>query len=479
MINSIGMETLQKQPIFSFRPCACAALGTLCGMLLFAALPGPFLRAYAVALLLLAALSALFRLRGWMLVLSFFALSLLWGDARRIDEPVTGVHTVTGRICDLPEEKGIGVYAFTLERVSVDGVALRGRVALKTRAKTPPLYGQTVRARCSLYAPYGNTRANYTYRRVFCIAESNDLIMLSDAPRASLYGALLSLRQSLSARIEALFPEGGGAASAMLLGDKQSMDGELLAAYRDSGLSHLLAVSGLHATMLAGAFSALLRRGSWRKFLGTAAFLLLYCALTAFSPSVLRASVMLLLMLLARPLRKPPDRLSALSAAFVIVLFCNPYALFYAGFQLSFLAAFGLCTLSPVLTGRLAPLGSRTAYAVSGTLSACAATLPAQAAFFSGFPLMGLVASLFAIPVLPFFLLPGLLLTLLSYLSFPLADALAFLPRLALSAINALSAYCAGTTLTLAPPPMLAVLLYAAALLCFPACTEKARRQDV
>ncbi|MEZ4627503.1 MAG: ComEC/Rec2 family competence protein [Eubacteriales bacterium] len=69
----------------------------------------------------------------------------------------------------------------------------------------------------------------------------------------------------------------------MILGDSSDIDDEMLTAFRNTGIAHLLAVSGLHVSLLAAAFSLLFRRNAWVRFAAVAAFCALYAAITAFS----------------------------------------------------------------------------------------------------------------------------------------------------------------------------------------------------
>ena len=72
-----------------------------------------------------------------------------------------------------------------------------------------------------------------------------------------------------------------GEAKGMILGDTSDIDDEMLTAFRDTGIAHLLSVSGLHVSMLALAFSLLFRRNAWVRFAAVAVFCALYAAITA------------------------------------------------------------------------------------------------------------------------------------------------------------------------------------------------------
>ncbi len=453
---------MDKKPLFHMRPLAMAALGMLTGTLMGKALAAPAAYWVAGGLMALGLAVALFNRRGLTILLAFAALSLTLVALRAPAPFLEGEHAISGRICETPEQRD-GSWLLTLDHVTADGEARPGRLRLYVRGHHDPRYGQWIETRGRFWRPKAELLDSYAYWRVYATGETAGYAVTGESPGP--YGLLLWLRGRAAAQIDRLFPTSGGVAVGMLLGDKSGIDETTMEAYRATGSAHLLAVSGLHVSVLASAWALLFRRRPWLRFGLTAAFLAFYAALTAFSPSVLRASLMLLCWQLATPLKMPEDRLSALSLAFVIVLLINPYALFYAGFQLSFLAAYGLALLSPMLRDRLSRFGSSFAGVASGSIAVWIATLPAQAAFFGRAPLLSLAGSLFILPIVPFFLIPAFVLTLLSFISFPFAEALAFLPRWALMAIDAIARLGAEFRLALPAPTLAAMLFYLAGIL--------------
>lgn len=453
---------MERRPLFHGRPLALAALGMLAGTLAARAFAVPQAYVLAGILLALAIGAALLDRRFLTILFAFFALSLVLAALHAPEPPAAGRHRISGRICETPQKTESG-WTLTLDDVRVDGGMRRQRLRLYVRGNVAPAYGQLVETEASLAAPPDQYRDSYAFWRISCVGYTGGYAVRGETRDA--YGTLLRLRERTAENINRLFPDSQGVAAAMLLGDKSGVDEESLAAYRLSGAAHLMAVSGLHVSVLASAWALLFRRRPWLRFGLTALFLLFYAALTAFSPSVLRAAVMLLCWQLADPLRMPDDRVSALSLAFVIVLLLNPGSLFYVGFQLSFLAAYGLALIAPILYDRLSRFGSSLARTLGGSIAVWTAALPAQAAFFQSAPLASLLLSLFILPLMPFFLIPAFLLTMLSFISFPAADALAAFPRLVLSAIDLLARVGTSWRLELPAPPLLSVLFWTAAML--------------
>ena len=133
---------------------------------------------------------------------------------------------------------------------------------------------------------------------------------------------------------------------AVLTGDRGGLD---FAAERDltvAGLSHVVAVSGMHVSLLVGALYLVMGRARRAAAAIGIPLVLIFMLLTGLSPSVVRAGIMLSLLLLAPLLHRESDPPTALSAAALLILLFNPYTVANVGFQLSFLAVAGLLLLT-------------------------------------------------------------------------------------------------------------------------------------
>lgn len=143
-------------------------------------------------------------------------------------------------------------------------------------------------------------------------------------------------------------PETRGLAMAMMFGDKSGLAEEVYEDFQRNGTAHVLAVSGLHVGVVYGFFAFFWRgRKSLLFYCCTSALLLLYTALAEFSPSVVRAAVMIGIHLGAGILHRRYDFLSAAAFTFLLMLSLNPLQLFHTGFQLSFLAAASIGVVLP------------------------------------------------------------------------------------------------------------------------------------
>lgn len=160
-------------------------------------------------------------------------------------------------------------------------------------------------------------------------------------------------------------------AYAMLTGDRLELDDEIYEDYKGAGTIHILAVSGLHISVLMGAISWLLKKMKVNKYANLAIIfvvLLFYCYICGWTPSVIRASIMALTFLITKLVAEEYDAFNALSLAGIILLLINPYNGVDMGFWMSFACVACIFMLCPPLTkllGKIFPKYFASAFAVS------------------------------------------------------------------------------------------------------------------
>ena len=261
---------------------------------------------------------------------------------------------------------------------------------------------------------------------------------------------LFTLKQSLGNRIDMLYPEDPAAfLKSLFLGERSGMTLSEKSLYQSAGISHILAISGLHLSLLGEFFYRLLRKAKLSSLLSsliTSFFLFSYFLFTGSSHSAFRALFMLFLRFAAIQLGKGKDLLSQLSFAFLFLLWLNPLSLYSIGMQCSFFTLFVFFLLEerPGKTVRkkkekaLSKISKKYTFSISGLPSFLSklilcflSTLPhrLQGSFlfylallplFSlsqfSFPLYAPLLNLLLLPLLPFFFLLGAFSILLSYL---------------------------------------------------------------
>ena len=192
---------------------------------------------------------------------------------------------------------------------------------------------------------------------------------------------------------------------AMILGDRGDFTEARTSQLSQAGLLHITAVSGLHCGFLLNTVSVLVGKHR-RRILAAVAIpiLLLYMLVVGCTASVVRATVIQILCLLAPLLRRPEDRLTSLGAAMALLLLWNPMAITGVGFQLTFASMFGILCLSPRLCALLVGesrnrLWRGVASGLAASLGATAMTAPLCAVHFNYLVLISPLTNLLTIPV--------------------------------------------------------------------------------
>jgi competence protein ComEC len=213
-----------------------------------------------------------------------------------------------------------------------------------------------------------------------------------------------------------------GTLIAMLLGEKYLLEDEIKRLYQSSGISHILAISGLHVSLLGSGILWFLRKCRLPQFPSTLLTIFLlysYGELTNFSVSTNRACVMMTILLLAPLLGKSYDLLSATALSALLILLQNPLQLFSAGFLLSYAAVLGIAVLLPCLK-QLLSIQQTILNSILVSASATAATTPIILYFFYQFPAYSILVNLLILPFITLLTLTSLLAGLIGAIWLPL-----------------------------------------------------------
>ena len=208
---------------------------------------------------------------------------------------------------------------------------------------------------------------------------------------------------------------------ALLIGDRSGIDDELARNFRSAGLAHLLAISGLHVSLIGGIAmtASALAFGRRRAFylLIPLTTVLIYAALAGLAPPVARAAIMFSIFVLGKSMGRGSHTLAALALAAWLMVAWEPEILASLSFQLSFTAMLGIAFVAPALdnfteiaalndkNARRLSLARRALRFVLGSLAvsfaAILGTLPLIALHFDAVPIWSALATLFAVPAMP------------------------------------------------------------------------------
>ena len=213
-----------------------------------------------------------------------------------------------------------------------------------------------------------------------------------------------------------------GSLSAMVLGDKTSLDEEIKELYQENSISHLLSISGLHISLLGGAVFLFLRRLKVSfsfPLITSSIILIIYGAFTGFSVSTSRAIVMMSVLFISFVIGKSYDLPSGLALAALILIVMNHRVIYQSGFLLSFFAVIGIFYIMPELLyifkvdiyhkkGIIKGLHLLLASIIS-SISILLATLPIILNNFYEVSLTGIILNIIVIPLMSLVVITGLL----------------------------------------------------------------------
>ena len=196
---------------------------------------------------------------------------------------------------------------------------------------------------------------------------------------------------------------------AFILGKTELISDEVLTSYRENGISHLFALSGLHVSIFSSILLFILKKLRFKEILNYVLifiFLLLFSFITGFSPSILRATLLFFLLSINKVFYLNIRTLDILYLVFIILVIINPFIIYNLSFILSFTAAFFLIFSSDLLKGKN--------YFVSlfkVSLLSYFASLPLSIYYFGYTNLLGTILNLVFVPLVSFVVFPLTLLT--------------------------------------------------------------------
>ena len=357
--------------------------------------------------------------------------------------------------------------ALDVERV--DGAPRTGRVLLGLYGPPPPLAeGQRIRVEARLERPVGfrdpgvfDAVARMAREGIHVTGSASSTRVVPLEPPAPPWPARVR-RFALAAFAERLPPVSAGLLGGLVLGSRAALPADVQEAFRSAGVFHVLAVSGFNVALLAGAVWTLARAaGGGRRAAAASGIVAVlgFAAVVGAEPSVVRATLMAVLVLAAVLLDREASVTNGLALAALAILAARPGDLLDPGFQLSFAATAG------IVTAPMPRHGIAAALAVS--LAAQLAVLPVTLVHFNQLSTVGIVANLAAVPLAAAATVLGLLAVVAAALGETVAAAVfgAVWPLLLLlRAVAALAAAVPGAVIHLPAPGPAAIVAYAAAL---------------
>lgn len=239
------------------------------------------------------------------------------------------------------------------------------------------------------------------------IAYDTDSINITDNRKRQFESELFWIRKQIDNLIHNLHSnETAGLLRGLLLADRSEIDYDTKNAFINSGVIHILAVSGLHVGYVLVIFIFLFGRfGIYTRSILTIIGLLTFMFITGVPPSVFRATLMTVLLIIAFLVNRSTNLINSIAIAAVIILLLNPAEVFNPGFQLSFTAVLSIGIIYPYIQNSISKLKLKHRWIeyillfLGVSISAQIGTLPFTLVYFSKLSVIALLTNLFVIPI--------------------------------------------------------------------------------
>ena len=353
---------------------------------------------------------------------------------------------IHGLVCKSPETSPLKT-TFIIEKVKIiqkeEVIPVHGRVSLSVKNNVRNFeYGDYIKAKTRLRIPHNfNNPGGFDYKRyllvrgiraIGSISNPSNIVVLRKNRGSYLKTKLERYRSHLRASILGTSPVSEGSIlQALILGEKKGIPEDIREKFNRAGISHILAISGLHIGIIASLFfflathlmkssEYLLLRFNIRK--ASALFVVIpivgYAFISGLGISTIRATIMILSFLAALFLGRERDLLNTLAFAALIILIFSPSSLFDISFQLSFTAVAAILVITPTLNAlflrksegppsSLKKIFSSFFLFLAVSISAIAGTAPLIAFYFNRISTVTLVSNVLIIPLIGFLVLPA------------------------------------------------------------------------
>ena len=193
---------------------------------------------------------------------------------------------------------------------------------------------------------------------IYGIVETTKVKTLSKNNLSAFQQMLQRIQRNIKQNMESILgKEEAGLCIGILIGSREGITEETENHFQKSNLTHLLAVSGSHITYIITAFATVLGKTSKKiTQIGTILFLLFFMALTGYTASVMRASIMGILVLVAGLLHRKSDTINNLGISSFLLFLLNPYTITDLGFLLSYAGTMGIILLGEPITNKVSIL---------------------------------------------------------------------------------------------------------------------------
>jgi competence protein ComEC len=323
--------------------------------------------------------------------------------------------SLTGKIINEPVVKN-NRQQFVLETTKLNDIPLKEKTFVYAPLANDLKYGDVIELSGKLQIPpEASFPGNFDYgkylnrQNIYTLFFASDFEFLEKKPSLIKSFAIKS-KNDISDRFKNFFKQPYAAVlEAMMIGEKSSIDNDTKNIFINTGLIHILVVSGLNVGFCVVIFIFLFKLFNLRLkyvYLLTIPAIFFYMILTGANPPVVRASVMALCILISLIIDREPLVYNAIALSALIILIFNPQELFTASFQMSFTATLGIIYLYPKINSSLGRIKNKYLRwgwnVISVTLAAQIGILPVLMFYFGKLSLISFLANILIVPVVGF-----------------------------------------------------------------------------
>ncbi|MDD3284990.1 MAG: ComEC/Rec2 family competence protein [Patescibacteria group bacterium] len=312
-----------------------------------------------------------------------------------------------------------------------------GNTLVKTKLYPKFNYGDVLEITCYLIKP--GKIENFAYDKylskdnIYSLCYDPQIKIIEN--KANIFISLIfKLKNFLFNKVNTIWSEPTSSfLNSALFGFEKLLPNEIDQDFRNTGLSHIVVVSGMHVTIIIVVFSKILYSigiNRKRMFFALILFLFVFAVLSGLSSSIIRASIMGIIVVFSKNIgRYIPNHL-VIVYSLVIISLMNPLLLFYdIGFQLSFLATIGLIYLSPIIKVilKFMPETLEIREITATSLGAMIMTTPITMYSFQKFSTFGILSNILILPFISFDMTLAVFTIPISFISNTLAQYFGFL----------------------------------------------------
>lgn len=308
-------------------------------------------------------------------------------------------------IIDMPEKCDYGyVYEIKTQQIMLDGAPQNIKLDLYSKDRINADAYDNINASIRFQLSGENAMASYgDYPEgKYLVGFLTGKYMVDKACNKPLGYYIISSKERIISNLDSLFRENSGLPIALVTGNKSRLPDDVLKNFKICGISHIIAVSGLHIMLVCTVLYYALRKAGLSKYIVsiiTAFILIYYMGIAGFSKSVIRAGIMLAVLIISNLFDKKADSLNSLGIA-VFIICLNPFSVCDAGAMLTVCATLGIVRLYPELNGLVKFKSKMLNYVSSSfafTFSVMLCVLPVMWLFFGSVSLLVFVVNIFII----------------------------------------------------------------------------------